>query len=69
MEVLFIELESLIIDASGIDFEKLLETVNVDDLLKGFTHESLIEKYAIIKDKDTDKKEEDQLEDEEIEYS
>ena len=70
-QVMYIELQSLIIDASGIDFEKLLESVNVDDLLKGFSQQSFIEKFSIADPKENKIKEEkiENAKEEEIEFS
>jgi len=45
MNVMYMELESLVIDASGIDFEKLLETVSIEDLLRGSTDKSFLDSY------------------------
>ena len=59
------------VDASGIDFEKLLESVNVDDLLKGFSQQSFIEKFSIADPKENKIKEEkiENAKEEEIEFS
>lgn len=38
----YIELESLVVDNTGIDYEKLLKTTSLDMLVRGVTHSNLI---------------------------
>jgi translation initiation factor IF-3 len=45
MNVMYMELESQVIDASGIDFEKLLETVSIEDLVRGSTDKSFLDSF------------------------
>lgn len=42
VDSIYIELESLIVDNSGIDYEKLLKTSNLDTLVRGVTHSNVI---------------------------
>jgi translation initiation factor IF-3 len=42
VDSVYIELESLIVDNTGIDYEKLLKTSNLDTLVRGVTHSNVI---------------------------
>jgi translation initiation factor IF-3 len=37
-EYIYVELESLIVDTSGVDYEKLLEGSNLENIIRGITH-------------------------------
>ena len=45
LDIVYIELESLVIDKSGVDYEKLLETMSVESLSKGVSSGSFDEIY------------------------
>ena len=42
IDSVYIEFESLIVDNSGIDYEKLLKTSNLDTIVRGMTHTNVI---------------------------
>lgn len=65
--VLYMELESLVIDASGIDFEKLLETVSIEDLVKGSTDKMFLDSFKKnpeVKEQEQEQKQEEKEEQE-----
>lgn len=46
LEYIYTEFESLIADTSGIDYEKLLENIKFEDIIKGITHTNALGEMA-----------------------